>query len=123
MVASVKAGPAAKAMRPASRIEAQPGCKGRRRSAEYHDIGASCRVPIGRGIKRRKARIGRESRGPIAGPSLPETQARHGDPTSSVQSRDCTPGYGEETPGRSRESQGTAAGGFLLASQDRKRAV
>src|SRR3546814_12989122 len=51
MVASVKAGPAAKAMRPASRIEAQPGCKGRRRSAEYHDIGASCRVPIGRGIK------------------------------------------------------------------------
>ncbi len=117
IMTTVRPDPGTEAMRPASRIEAQVSGKCRRCRVEDHDKRADRRVPEGRRVERRDARIGRESRGPIAGPCPPATPDRLYDPTSRFDSLGDSPGCGAETPGRSRESRDIAPACFPLSSQ------
>lgn len=117
IMTTVRPDPGTKAMRRASRIEAQVSGKDWWCSVEDHDIGTDRRVPEGRRVERRNTRIDRESRGPIAGPCPPATLDRPCDPTSRFDSHGDSPDCGAETPGRSRESRGAAALRFLPSSR------
>ena len=67
--------------RPMGGVEMRPILHTGDCGAEDYDLGADGRVPEGRRVTRRQMGIGRESKGPTAGPSPPGPSGRHPDPT------------------------------------------